>query len=407
MWAPASDQERESFANKYNIVNQPQQQPMLLWYEINGDPNDTPYNTILDGTIFQTLSTEAVAWLNAGTAFVVVHTANECQGPIYTDEVENADYFNSHITMAQAAIAAGFPAQSVIWITGDLNAEATFNHTADIHIISECVFVSMMHRMITPGHNNITETTFDHPGDFHNLRAISPNRHINSHRTYMLSRIFQEGLMQKINLSFPRHLHGKTINDGYCDLRIIAKNQPSFDKYHIIDYQRLAHTCLELYQCQLPRTIDIDPNTNTCLGMDAFLSLKEPYQKSMYCILTESHATGGKCFISEALILSIVLRTPALVVGNKGTIAQMKAWGFHTFDDMFDESYDDQVDDVQRYEMIVQQIREINSWPFAQALAVRRSMQQKMDENFQRLSTLAAELDQTLENKLLTIMGVL
>jgi hypothetical protein len=365
-----------------------------------------PFNTILDGTLFSKLDAAVIDRVNNKTAWIVVNTANECIGPTYIDEDVFVDYLNLHEILASSAIKYGIDPTSVIWLTGDLNAEDKLCDLTPIHVVSACVFVSLTHRMIARYHEQSGEHTFAHPYIFNNLeKAISPNRHINSHRTYMIARLEQLELLHKINYSFPRNIHGKTISDGYCDLKTKSTLSTTFDQYKLIDWDRLAATCLELYQCGLPLTIDIDPNTNTCLGLDAFLTLKQPYQDSVYSILTESHADGGKCFISEALVVAIVMQTPFLLVGNRGVLAQMRAWGLHTFDDLFDESYDDEVDDIKRYEMIIEQIQRVDNMPWDELLAIRMNMKQKLQDNFDRLATLSVELDQALSDKLSRIIA--
>jgi hypothetical protein len=94
------------------------------------------------------------------------------------------------------------------------------------------------------------------------------------------------------------------------------------------------------------------------------------------------------------------MQTPFLLVGNKGVLAQMRVWGLHTFDDLFDESYDDEADDIKRYEMVIEQIQRIDQMPWDELLAIRTNMKQKLQENFDRLKTLSTELDQTLADKL-------
>ena len=99
------------------------------------------------------------------------------------------------------------------------------------------------------------------------------------------------------------------------------------------------------------------------------------------------------------------MQTPFLLVGNRGVLAQMQAWGLHTFDDLFDESYDDEVDDIKRYEMVIEQIQRIDNMPWDELLAIRMNMKQKLQDNFDRLATLSVELDQALSDKLSHIIA--
>jgi len=77
-------------------------------------------------------------------------------------------------------------------------------------------------------------------------------------------------------------------------------------------------------------------------------------------VLTESSAVGPGCYISEVIFKAIVFMHPFMIIGQPRTLEVLREWGFDTFDDVFDNSYDLEDDMFKRIEMVLQQMEIIN-----------------------------------------------
>jgi len=373
---------------------------IIIVYELNNDPTDVSFKLIMDGSVLDTLSSLIKDKLNNGSAHIVIDTASETLGPVYNGDFDSWETINLHEIFTVAALRNDIRPTSITWLTGDLHAER-LNSINSINIKSHCLFFSLVTTLMN-GYDT-SKSNFDHACNFDSI-AISPNRHISCSRAYVVSSLFQrmqEGKLQTLQYSFPKSLHGKTIIDAYCDI-LVRNEHSSFNKLDLIDWNTFHNNILQLYY-HSPMLLDVDPTNNTCAEMDAFLSLKPYYQRSVFSIVTESNAEGGKCFISEAIVIAILMRTPFLVVGNSGTLVQLRKMGFKTFGHMFDESYDNEADDISRYHMILDQVDVYGECELSDAITIRNEMKELLEYNFNHLFTVASNDEININNWLTSV----
>jgi hypothetical protein len=63
-------------------------------------------------------------------------------------------------------------------------------------------------------------------------------------------------------------------------------------------------------------------------------------------------ATGRRHHLTEKTFKPIALGMPFVIVGTQGSLRYLRSYGFKTFGDLWDESYDDETDDHRRIEKI-------------------------------------------------------
>jgi hypothetical protein len=63
--------------------------------------------------------------------------------------------------------------------------------------------------------------------------------------------------------------------------------------------------------------------------------------------------------ISEKTFKPIAFQHPLMVYGNSGTLKTLRQWGFETFDNLWDESYDLLTNSQQRRNAIVKLLHEV------------------------------------------------
>jgi hypothetical protein len=108
-----------------------------------------------------------------------------------------------------------------------------------------------------------------------------------------------------------------------------------------------------------------------------------PYHNdSCISIVNETESTWVKNHqFSEKIYLPIAFKTPFMVCGNPGYLAQLRSQGYQTFPELFDESYDDVDDPIKRADMIVSQLETFCSKSIDEAWSLVRSVQEKLDYN--------------------------
>ena len=62
--------------------------------------------------------------------------------------------------------------------------------------------------------------------------------------------------------------------------------------------------------------------------------------------MTETVATGRRHHLTEKTFKPIALGMPFVIVGTRGSLEYLRSYGFKTFGDIWDESYDSAEDDV-------------------------------------------------------------
>ena len=81
----------------------------------------------------------------------------------------------------------------------------------------------------------------------------------------------------------------------------------------------------------------------------------------MLYVVTETVATGRRQHLTEKTFKPICLQMPFILVGTCGSLEYLRSYGFKTFSDLWDESYDLESNDLERYLKIAQLLKELDS----------------------------------------------
>ena len=264
------------------------------------------------------------------------------------------DYFyHENIDINEKLEIAGADVDCVCWVSGDYFAPE--KNTSNI----KTFFV--------PGWNHfyweekyeisdevIDSRTFDHT-------FLSFNRIHKPHRMYFLLRLRELGMMENNLISCAKTMDGETFEEHIEWLVSDKENWGDvYDKYNLVNKDKLR-TEANSFMKELPLVLDVeDFQDNGCFFDDTVWSSASFYQNSFMSVLTESSAVGPGCYISEVVFKAIVFMHPFMIIGQPRTLEVLREWGFDTFDDVFDNSYDLEDDMFKRIEMVLQQMEIIN-----------------------------------------------
>lgn len=81
------------------------------------------------------------------------------------------------------------------------------------------------------------------------------------------------------------------------------------------------------------------------------------YNDSYYSVVAETNAVNQFNFYTEKIVKPILGRRLFVAVAGSGYLRNLRSFGFQTFGDVIDESYDDELDDYQRWGMAMDQVR--------------------------------------------------
>lgn len=88
-----------------------------------------------------------------------------------------------------------------------------------------------------------------------------------------------------------------------------------------------------------------------------WLSLFDEASESLLYLVTETVATGRRHHLTEKTFKPIAMGMPFIIVGTQGSLRYLRSYGFKTFGDLWDESYDDEPDDSRRIEKIAHTLK--------------------------------------------------
>jgi len=127
--------------------------------------------------------------------------------------------------------------------------------------------------------------------------------------------------------------------------------------YHGWDQWGVPAQLLQKARDTLPLIVDdADFGNNKAMHINA-----EIYLRTWFAVINETHAWDEphNLFISEKLWKPIWALQPFMVWGQRHSMALLRRWGFETFGNLWDESYDDQAD-LARLDTIIQNITAVH-----------------------------------------------
>jgi hypothetical protein len=194
---------------------------------------------------------------------------------------------------------------------------------------------------------------------------ISPNRIIGGrrdHRVLMMYHMIKLGI-ENSWISCPRvcPVEGQDIAD------ISAK--------WINHYPDIADT---FNQSSLPLCFpgETDHPMHSC-----WLSLFDESACSLAYVINETVYFGKRNHLTEKTFKPICLKMPFVMASSAGSLKYLRSYGFKTFGDFWDESYDDETDDIKRMEMIANLLKKLDAMPQDEKQKLFDSMRDIVEHN--------------------------
>jgi hypothetical protein len=195
---------------------------------------------------------------------------------------------------------------------------------------------------------------------------IAPNRIVageRKHRLEMLYWIFKLGLTNN-HISCPETCPAENIS-------IHEAIKPLTNKYLDIEQVFAAQ--------QLP--INFEGETDHPMH-SCWLSLFDQCAESMLYLVTETVATGRRHHLTEKTFKPIAMGMPFVIVGTRGSLGYLRSYGFKTFGDFWDESYDTIADDNERIAAVAKTLADLDSLSGLEKTQLYRSMAETIKHNW-------------------------
>lgn len=132
------------------------------------------------------------------------------------------------------------------------------------------------------------------------------------------------------------------------------------------------------------------------------LSPLRQLMESFVFLVTETCYFQNKTHLTEKIFKPIVLRMPFLLLGCAHNLEYLRSYGFKTFGDYWDESYDSIEDPVLRLQAVTKILKELSELTPAQQKEMLVNMSPILEHNYQRFAdgNLVREEWATLTNRL-------
>jgi hypothetical protein len=101
---------------------------------------------------------------------------------------------------------------------------------------------------------------------------------------------------------------------------------------------------------------------NIDLGQASTASDLIEYEQSWFTVITETEMRPRASRITEKVIKPLVNFHPLVVFGNPGALKMIREYGFVTFEELFDESYDEVLNPRQRFDLTYEQVVRACGW---------------------------------------------
>jgi hypothetical protein len=112
-----------------------------------------------------------------------------------------------------------------------------------------------------------------------------------------------------------------------------------------------------------------------------WLSLFDESADSLLYLVTETVASGHRLHLTEKTFKPIALGMPFVIVGTQGSLEYLRSYGFKTFGNIWDESYDCAGDDV-RIQKIANLLSDLDKMSVHERQNLYRSAQNIIEHNW-------------------------
>jgi hypothetical protein len=128
----------------------------------------------------------------------------------------------------------------------------------------------------------------------------------------------------------------------------------------IINKFQLTEEDIDKIHSTLPLKIDEFVVASEMAGL--YSAVDPYYQTSLISVVTETNFENNDIFNTEKIFKPMVHRHPFILVGPYKTLQKLREFGYKTFSEFWDESYDNIEDPNERLLKIVELCKFINNW---------------------------------------------
>jgi len=139
-----------------------------------------------------------------------------------------------------------------------------------------------------------------------------------------------------------------------------------------------GRTLAEIYPNNKVKSAQFDDGANS----SAWITVNKPTPVNTSFLHVVTETVVDRVHLTEKIFKPIVLNQPFVLVGGAGCLKYLQHYGFKTFSDWWDESYDDIQDTTQRMQAVADIVNWIGSLPISQLEELRAEMTSILEYNY-------------------------
>jgi hypothetical protein len=311
----------------------------------------------------------------------VKHLVRAHNGYFLIDASAEAWVENSHLTAMHSYFEFHqIPMNKIIYLTGCMNANTLYdkwiqskgyNHpTQKMNIISFPVSQDALAIYFTAYSPKVPEYDVEKIPE---KLFLSWNRRFRDHRIAIALGLDKLGLVDRSYMSM-----GKTDPEN-----VNITVDGSFNPYYLADME-VSQSDVDNFKNKLP--LVLDGETDTVRMCQDFDDVNRPYyQNSLVSIVTETNFNANEVTLTEKSFKPSKEKHPFIIVGAPESVKAFRDMGFRTFNEFWDENYDNIPDPRQRMKAILDVLKYIGSWNEDQIRDFRRRVVHVLNHNYETL----------------------
>jgi hypothetical protein len=209
---------------------------------------------------------------------------------------------------------------------------------------------------------------------------------VNWTRPYItLNRLHVNDRSYRLNL-VARLAEQNLLNRGHVSLHLGHTEYGTWQQELSNPNTRLSSAACELIAKHLDQPLILDQDTTTgSLSADFGHREFELWKSGLWHIVTETVFYHDKLHLTEKIFKPIVAQRPFMLAAAPSNLAYLKSYGFRTFDQWIDESYDTIADPDLRLQAIVDQTQRLCAMSDSDLRQMHQEMLPVLEHNFNHL----------------------
>ena len=199
------------------------------------------------------------------------------------------------------------------------------------------------------------------------------------HRTLFLYNIHKMGLLNQFHISFNKN----DVDHNQLTYTNAVKNH-FLEFYNIED---LDNRSLKELEDKLPLYLDTSDLVSSCLMHDQFDTTKKFYDESFIHIISETYFNTQIIHITEKTYKPILYKQPFIMLGPPNILKHLREIGFKTFEDVWDESYDNTFNHTERFYKILNLCKKIDQLSNEDKISLMEKCATIVEYNFNKLQS--------------------